>query len=187
MKHSYVVTYKNIRLRPLEEKDIELLRTWRNDAEQTRYLRKIPYITPEMQKKWFEDSQNSTTEYVFAIEETEHLNRTVGSVALYDIENGAAEVGKIQIGDVEARGYRLGRLGLTLAMWFGFSEIKLDKVLGTVHSENIPAYTNDMKVGFLIVGEHLDDEGRVEYELEIDQDRLLEYNPFLQDVKFQKM
>ena len=184
MKHNYITTYNNIRLRPLEESDIELLRVWRNDKEQTAYLRKIPEITSEMQKNWFINSQNSTTEYVFAIEETHLLNRMVGSVAVYDIKNGTAEVGRIQIGDKEARGYHLGRLGLTIAMWFGFEVLNLNKILGTVHRENKAAYKNDINVGFIIVDEHLDEEGRVEYDLEINRQRLLEMNPFLNEIKF---
>ena len=54
MKHSYMSEYRNVRLKPLAAEDIELLRNWRNDAGNSKYLRKIPHITSEMQKAWFE-------------------------------------------------------------------------------------------------------------------------------------
>ena len=185
MKHNYVASYQNIKLRPLAESDIELLRVWRNDKEQTAYLREIPTITPEMQKKWFEASQKDETEYVFAIDETEQLNRLVGSVAVYDVNGGIAEAGRVQIGDKEAHGRGLGRVAMALVMWFGFEELHLEKILGTVYKDNIPAYKNDMKLGFKIVGEHMDDAKGIEYDLEIDRSSLLKMNPFLQEVKFE--
>ena len=35
----YEAVYDNVRIRPLEEKDLEKLRIWRNDVKQTKYLR----------------------------------------------------------------------------------------------------------------------------------------------------
>ena len=84
MNHQYHASYENIMLRPLERKDIENLRVWRNDATQTRFLRKIDHITPEMQEKWYESYLKDNDTIAFAIEETEHLHRMVGSLSLYD-------------------------------------------------------------------------------------------------------
>ena len=54
MKHHYSAVYGEVTIRPLERKDIENLRIWRNDASQTRFLRNIGHITREMQEKWYE-------------------------------------------------------------------------------------------------------------------------------------
>ena len=40
IKKSCVVEYKNMRLVPLSANEIENLRKWRNDQEQTQFLRK---------------------------------------------------------------------------------------------------------------------------------------------------
>ena len=51
LKHNYLIKYKNVVLRALNEDDIEYLRTWRNDNNNSKFLRQIPYITKESQKK----------------------------------------------------------------------------------------------------------------------------------------
>ena len=37
----YEAVYDNVRIRPLEQKDIEQLRIWRNDSSKTKFLRPI--------------------------------------------------------------------------------------------------------------------------------------------------
>ena len=69
VNHQYHASYENIMLRPLERKDIENLRVWRNDATQTRFLRKIDHITPEMQEKWYESYLKDNDTIAFAIED----------------------------------------------------------------------------------------------------------------------
>lgn len=39
MKHNFSSCYENIALRPLSIEDIELLRQWRNNKDNTKYLR----------------------------------------------------------------------------------------------------------------------------------------------------
>ena len=99
MKHSYSISYKNVALKPITENELEYLRTWRNDPANTKYLRQIPYITPEMQKKWFDSYLANGDEMTFAICETKQLGRVVGSLSLYEFCDGEAEFGKILIGD----------------------------------------------------------------------------------------
>lgn len=183
MDHKYCADYVNVRLRPLKECDIENLRVWRNDREATKYLRNVGTITPEMQKAWFENYLKSPDVLTFAIVETKDLNRMVGSVALYDIAGDVAEIGKIQVGDPEAHGKGIGRLATVLAMWIGFRELGLKKIIASVHQENIPAHRNDMKMGFRIVGSHPSHVGGFEDEIEIDEARLIEVNPYVSEVR----
>lgn len=184
MEHSYGAEYQNIRLRPLEEKDIENLRIWRNDTEASRFLRPIGPVSPRMQKNWFEGCQKDPSQIIFAIEETEKLNRLVGSVALYDFDENSAELGKIQIGDPEAHGRGIGRISFAMAAWIGFQKLGVKKITASVHRENLPAYKNDMRIGFRVVGSHEAAVGGVEDEIEIDEKRLLEQNPYLKDIRF---
>ena len=148
MNHNYYARYKNIFLRPLKHEDIENLRVWRNDPEATRFLRQVGHITPDMQEKWFQSYLNNPNEITFAIVETEELNRIVGSVSLYDISDGKAEFGKIQIGDIQAHGKGIGRVATVMILALGFEKVGLKKITACVHQENIPAHSIYMEVGF---------------------------------------
>lgn len=187
MKHNYSARYGNILLRPLEEGDIENLRVWRNNTHQTRFLRPVGHITPEMQQQWFEKYLTNENEITFAIVETKDLNRMVGSVALYDFEGDVAEIGKIQIGDPEAGGRGIGRVSLVMAMWIGFKRMGLKKIIASVHQENIAAHKNDMKVGFQIVGNHPSVVGGLEDEIKIDEARLCEVNTYTPEIELDVM
>lgn len=182
MKHNYTARYGNVLLRPLAEGDIENLRMWRNNTHQTRFLRPVGHITPEMQKQWFEKYLTNENELTFAIVETKDLKRMVGSVALYDFNGDVAEIGKIQIGDPEAGGRGLGRISLVMAMWIGFKRLGLKKIVASVHQENISAHKNDMQVGFKIVGTHPSIVGGIEDEIEIDEARLIEVNSYAAEI-----
>lgn len=184
MKHNFGAVYADVKLRPLEENDIEKLRIWRNDASKTKFLRNIGEITPEMQKKWYEAYLKNKDEIVFAIEETAELNRMIGSVALYNFDGKTAEIGKIQIGDVEAHGRGIGRKSFVMAMWIGFQLLGIEKFVASVHQENIAAYSNYMKIGFQVTGKHPAHIEGFEDEIEIDEDVLKKINTYVEQIKF---
>lgn len=182
MKHEHYARYKNVYLRPLNESDIENLRIWRNDKSKTKYLRKIGEITPQMQKIWFGNYLKNDNEITFAIVETEQLNRMVGSVSLYNFEANSAEFGRIQIGDSEANGKGLGRVSTAMVLKIGFKKLGLKKIVGSVHRDNIAAYKTDMRIGFLVTGSHIAPMGGIEDEIEIDEKRFLEINPYASEI-----
>lgn len=180
MQHNYYAKYNNVTLRPLGGNDIELLRNWRNDKSQTSFLRNIGEISQDMQKAWYEDYLNDNSQIIFAIEENTELHRMVGSVALYNInrENKTAEIGKIQIGDPAAHGKGIGRKALVMAMRIGFLYLSLAKIVGSVHQKNVQAHTNDMKVGFQIVGTTPSVVGGIEDLIEINERQASSANPY---------
>lgn len=186
MIHYYNAKYKDVVLRPLLRDDIETLRQWRNDAKLTRYLRNIGYITSEMQEKWFQSYETNDKEIAFAIVEINDLNRIVGSISLYDINDGIAEVGRIQVGDNEAHGKSIGKKALVMAMWIAFNELKLNKIISEVHRENIAAHKNHMSIGFEIIGKKVFHAGGFEDKMEMTKERLVEYNQFVEEIKLYK-
>lgn len=93
MKHQYSGGFGEVVVRPLEEGDIESLRVWRNEPSNTRYLSKVPFITPEMQKKWYENYLANDEELQFAIC-FKDSGELIGSAALYDISLIDGESGK---------------------------------------------------------------------------------------------
>lgn len=148
------MTYKNVALKPISENELEYLRSWRNDPENTRYLRQIPYITPEMQKRWYETYLANADEMTFAIYETRELCRVVGSLSLYDFCDGEAEFGKILIGDSEAHGKSIGLNATVALLKIAFTSLKLNKVRLHVFKDNVPAVKVYEKAGFVTVDEH---------------------------------
>ena len=148
-------------------------------------MRDIGVITQEMQKKWFDNYLKDDSQIIFAIEESKDLNRMIGSVALYDIDwkNKTAEIGKIQIGDPKAHGKGIGRKALVMAMRVGFLYLGLDKIVGSVHQNNIQAHTNDMKVGFKIVGTTPSVVGGLEDLIEINEKEVSNANPYFYFIK----
>lgn len=185
MRHNYCARYANVTIRPLEKKDIEKLREWRNTPSQTVFLKDVGYITSEMQSTWFNNYLSDTSQCIFAIEETSELNRIVGSLAVYDINllDKTAAIGKIQIGDSEAHGKGIGRYSLVMAMKIAIKQMGLNKIVGAVSPQNIQAYTNDMKVGFRVVGSHKTESGIIEYEIEVTEDDLIANNSYYEEIE----
>ena len=188
MRHNYCARYANVIIRPLEEKDIEKLREWRNDPAQTTFLKDVGYITSEMQSSWFNNYLLDASQCIFAIDETTELNRIVGSLAVYEInlEEKTAAIGKIQIGDEEAHGDHLRR-GQGRAdppcVKIAIKQMGLSKIVAAVSPQNIQAYTNDMKVGFRVVGSHKTESGIIEDEIEVTEDDLIANNSYYDEIE----
>ena len=184
MIHAITASYKNVLLRQPEVRDLELLRLWRNNSDNSKYISKVEYITEEMQSDWFEKYLKDDDHCMFVFVETEELRRVVGSVSLYNFRPGICECGKFMVGDEAARGKGIGRLGITMAMYTGFEVFKLDAIDAVVHEDSITALTTDQKAGFLIVGEHPNplDPGKTEKELHSTREYFYGKHEFLSKV-----
>lgn len=148
MEHNYTNYYKNITIRPLSEEDIELLRIWRNDESNSKYLTKIEKITPSMQKAWYLNYLNNKDELIFAIQETYYIKQLIGSIALYNIEERKAELGKFLIGEAKAHKRKLGEKTVIAALDVAFNLMKLEEIYLHVNTNNIAALTVYKNVGF---------------------------------------
>ena len=171
MNHDITVTNGNVRLRPLTQNDIEMLRVWRNDKDNSQFLTPVPYITPEMQQAWFSDYLADSDAYTWAIDEILELDRCVGSVSLYHFvkdlstqdvheydlairnveakEKGSAcEFGRLMIGDHDARGRRIGLSATKLCIDIAFNLFGVEWISLFVEKENIPAYKIYREAGF---------------------------------------
>lgn len=184
MDHNYSAKYGSVLLRPLCHDDIESLRVWRNNLEETRFLRPVGIISPEKQEQWFQNYLLDPREITFAIVETKELNRLVGSVSIYEIEGDRAEFGKIRIGDPAAHGRGIGRMATVLALAVGFERLGLHRITACVHRENIAARSNDLRIGFRIVGEQASVVGGYEDVIEIDHDTLYSVNGYAKGIEF---
>lgn len=170
MEHSFTAKFKNVTISPISENDIEFLRVWRNNADNTKFLRKIPYITSEMQKEWFAKYLENKDEIFFSIIENNILNRCVGSAALYDFTENSAEFGKFLIGDSEAHGKNVGYHTMIAILSIAFEELRLKNVTLTVYSANKRALHIYEKVGFQVSNIHFRN-NMEEYTMIIDHER----------------
>ena len=189
MNLDYEIKYDNVLLRPISDTDIENMRVWRNDSSNSRFLRNIGEISKTQQKNWHDKYINNKAEVFFAICETEKLNKMVGAISLYDITTNIAEIGKIQIGEKQAHGLGLGKKSLVMLMKFGFEILDLEKILGTVNKDNMPAVINDIAIGFKIIGEQksISQIGGNDFLLEIDYDRLKAVNFYVENIVIKKL
>ena len=141
MNHIYRIESRKVLLRPIEEKDIELVREWRNREDIRQWFFDKSIITEEKQKKWFERYKICSDELVFIIEERESLNRPVGIVSLYNIDNEKqeAEFGRMLIGDKEATGKGIGAISTKMLCSFAFRHLNIDKIYLKVYKNNYSA------------------------------------------------
>ena len=163
MKHFHTIRYENIKLRPLEQNDIESLRIWRNAPENTKYLSKIPFITKEMQEEWFRKYLNSDNEICLAIDEEKDLHRFVGNLSLHDFEEDSYFLGHVLIGDKKAHGKEIVVNASIAATKIAFEQLDMNIVKLYVFPENIAAYKVYKKAGFQVVDIHKNAAGREEY------------------------
>jgi len=183
MKHTISACYRNVRLRPVYEYDLEALRTWRNDVQFNQFLTKLDTITPEMQHKWFMRDNNDTDCYTFAIEETLSLKRIVGSVAIYNFNGTTAECGRFLIGDKETQGKGIGFIGMTLCLYLGFKKLALQEIFASVHEDNISAIKTDLKSGFAVYGKNLCSDGKHQLKIIAKRDYFFKLHNFLSEIK----
>lgn len=182
MKHQYIIVNENLRLRPLEEKDIEKLRIWRNDKNNSRYLTPIEEITRRKQQAWFQRYLKNENEMIFAIDETDRLKMLTGSLAIYNFVNDQVEIGKFIIGENQAHGKGIGEKAFSMAVDFAFRILNKKKVICSVHQDNRKAYHIYSKIGFEKKGSHLFAGGGLEDELEISRKRFYNVNPGYADL-----
>ena len=77
-----LITKYGLTFKRLKEEDIELVREKRNSPEISQYMEYRQYITPEMQKKWF-DSVNNINNLYFIIK---YKGKKVGLVDMKNID-----------------------------------------------------------------------------------------------------
>lgn len=147
-----IIEDNNIRLRLIDEHDIEQLRLWRNSIENSKYFFTNNYISSEEQKKWFQNYLEKTNDYMFVIEEKE-ASRAIGMVGIYNIDSlkHEAEIGRLLIGDKSYRGKGLGYKTILLVCKYATDYLELEKVYLEVLVSNTVAIQSYLKTGFFEV------------------------------------
>jgi UDP-4-amino-4,6-dideoxy-N-acetyl-beta-L-altrosamine N-acetyltransferase len=147
-----------VRLRLLEERDLPATLAWRNQDHIRKWFFFSDVITPEQHRRWFDAYLGRDDDFVFVIEETEELRRSVGQVALYKIDwaAGTAEFGRLMIGDAEAQGRGLARLATACLVDEALGAWGLRSVHLEVRTGNEPALAVYRSTGFAVVSTDAD-------------------------------
>jgi len=142
-----------LRLRLLEEKDLPLTLSWRNQDSIRKWFFHSDLISIEQHLSWFAKYQIRDDDYVFIIELSalEHWI-PVGQIALYNIDwmNRKAEYGRLMIGDPYAKGKGIAREATNIILELGFSSLGLSEIYLEVLENNAPARKVYEDCGFLV-------------------------------------
>ena len=177
MNHNITLEYQNVRVRPLYYEDIESLRMWRNNSENSRFLTKLPYITQKMQEEWYSEYLNDKNIYVWAIDSLFEEYKLTGSVALYSFCDGKCEQGKIMIASEYAnRG--IGTVSLILTAHIGFSKMNISLINAFVNCENTASLKMFFKVGYSSLDVQINAFGEQEHHLSISKSEFNKANEF---------
>jgi UDP-4-amino-4,6-dideoxy-N-acetyl-beta-L-altrosamine N-acetyltransferase len=136
----------DIILKELVEEDIELVRTWRNLPEVSKYMYTDDYITSDQQKKWFQNVQNSQNQKFWIIE---YNGKKLGLASLYDIKlKFKSCYWAFYLGDNSARGVGVGAKVEYNVCKYVFEELKFNKLLCEVFIWNEAVIKMHEKFGF---------------------------------------
>lgn len=143
-----ILDEKDIYLRPMEEKDTDLVVKWRNEEfVRQNFIYRKPF-TKEGHQNWIE-TMIKTGKVIQFIICTKKENKPVGSVYLRDIdkEHKKAEYG-IFIGEKEALSCGYGTQAARLMIQYSFEKLGLHKLMLRVLSGNERAKKSYEKAGF---------------------------------------
>lgn len=126
---------KKINLRPVSERDLDLIACWRNDPDNRRFFFTTSMINPAGQKKWFENMIADPNRFIFVIETVE--SKPVGIIGMDKIDrrNQEAEIGPGLL-DPHERGQGYIEEAIELLLDYAFDELNLHRVYGSCYPFN---------------------------------------------------
>lgn len=149
---------EEIRLRPIERRDLELLNKWKNDEEVYHNLGGgyMP-VSVDIQEKWMDSMMDTTGNNKRFIIETND-GKAIGMVGLYGIQwiHRTCELG-IYIGEKDQQGKGYGRKSYQLLEDFAAKYLNLRKIKAYVVKDNDSATRMYDRLGFRNAGELLEE------------------------------
>lgn len=141
-------TVGDITFRMLEEKDLPLTLSWRNEPEIRKWFKVSEELTFDEHVFWFSNYKIKKNDYVFLAEKE---NNIIGQFSIYNIdsERNIAEVGRF-IAAPEFKGKGLMEKALRIFIQFVFSEYNLNEIYLEVYHNNEIAFHLYNKIGFKI-------------------------------------
>ena len=156
-----MIDLADVRLRKLEEYDVEELYIFRNDAQVTQSLGGFSsgYSRKDL-AEWIDYHRTRHDEILWAIA-SKSTDKCVGHVGLYKIDHRVAKAEfAIVIGSRDCQGKGVGRRVSTAILDYGFRELRLNKISLSVLSANAQARALYDSLGFRLEGQLRDEQYR---------------------------
>ncbi len=149
-----MIAHGTVYLRPADRTDIPLFVSWMNDWGTSRTLSMVAPISEPMEEAWFDQvnaGQGKDGYHFTACLVAD--DRPIGTVGLFDLDlrNGNAGLG-ISIGRAEDRGKGYGTDMLKALLWFGFAQLRLERIWLDVYDTNDGARRLYERIGFVHEG-----------------------------------
>src|SRR5262245_57259986 len=140
-----------VTLRLLEEADLPRTLAWRNQDHIRRWFVHSDIIPEDQHRRWFEAYRERDDDFVFVIEETRTLRKSVGQVSLYRVDwiRRRAEYGRLMIGEADAAGRGLARQATAVLIDYALGTLGLREIELEVFADNAPAIAIYSACGFL--------------------------------------
>lgn len=140
-----IIQFEDLFFRSVQEKDLEMLRTWRNDTLINQYLFDQREISESDQKKWFRNNKDSTNICLIIGEG----DTDIGLLSLTKFNESKTEcTSNIFIGN---RKYLGSHYPILLSIVFcevGFDYLNIKRVFAEVLEQNIGAIKLNEALGF---------------------------------------
>ena len=150
-----IVYGKRIRLRAVEQDDVQKFHEWVNDPEVTRGLAMYLPLSMQDEQGWFERiSKVDPHEKPFAIDiKKGKAWKLIGNCGTFSIStvNRSCELG-IMIGDKSEWNKGYGAEAMTLLLQHGFETLNMNRVFLRVYEDNVRAVRSYEKSGFVLEG-----------------------------------
>lgn len=136
---------KDINLRKLSAKDLEIVRNWRNSPEVSAYMYNEHYISEEQQQKWFDNINWNTSRYWVI----EYQDKLYGLASINNIDHTLQSCyWAFYLGDTSVRGAGIGAKVEYNVLEYVFTELKLNKLRCEVFVSNEKVIKMHEKFGF---------------------------------------
>lgn len=151
----------DIKLVPLSEKHLEMVRNWRNSPEVNRYMYTEHFISEQEQKEWFAQINACPTSKYWIIE---YENKPLGVVSISEISlTYDSCFWAFYLGDSSVRGAGIGAKVEFTMLNYVFETLKLNKLRCEVLISNQQVISMHEKFGFrreALYREHVKKEGQ---------------------------
>lgn len=137
---------RDIKLVDVAEKDIELIRQWRNSEEVASYMYSEEKISAEQQKSWFKKIRNDKSSKYWIIE---YDDKPLGVVSITGINKTLNSCyWAFYLGDSAVRGAGIGGKVEYTVLKYVFEDLKLHKLRCEVYHFNDKVIRMHEKFGF---------------------------------------
>ncbi|MEK4418463.1 GNAT family N-acetyltransferase [Bacillus sp. FSL K6-0268] len=146
------LTEESICIREIEERDIELIRNWRNQDKIRQYFLNQNYITEQQQQEWFQMYKQKKDDKMFIIEKSGAKNTRIGAFAFYyiDLHKHTAEFGRLMIGEESFVGKGFGKQAVILACKYAFEQLNIEEIYVYILTHNTKVIQLHKDIGFVI-------------------------------------